>query len=98
MLIYFPVNFQTNICHYIIKTASGTPSCSNFRHRLSYRHGNSFTQCMSECPDAEFVVLRFLNSRIQTSFPLSTDHMSKAITFRRLRQPISITVNSLGVA
>ena len=98
MLIYFPVHFQINICHYIIQTRSGTPSCSKFRHRLNHRHSNSFTQCLSEFPDAEFVVLRFFNSRIRTSFPLSTDHMSKAVTFRCLRQPISITVNNLGVA
>ena len=97
MLIYFPVHFQFNIWHYIINAASGTPSCSNFRHRLSHRHGNSFTQCLSECPDAEFVVLRFLNSRIETSFTWSTDHMSKAVTLRRLRQRISIAVNNLGV-
>ena len=97
MLIYFPVHFQFNICHYIINAASGTPSCSNFRHRLSHRHGNSFKRCLSECPDAEFVVLRFLNSRIQTSFTWSTYHMSKAVTLRRLWQRISITVNNLGV-
>ena len=62
MLIYFPVHFQFNICHYIINAASGTPKLSSFRHRLSHRHGNNFTQCLSECPEAEFVVLRFLNS------------------------------------
>ena len=89
MLIYFPIHFQFNICHYIMKTAAGTPSCSNFRHRLSHRHGNSFTQCLSECPDAEFVVLFFLNSRIQTPFTLSTDHMSKAVTLRRLNNTSS---------
>ena len=76
----------------------GTTCCSNFRHRLSHRHGNRFTQWFSESPDAELVVFRFLNSSIQTSFTWSTDHMSKAVTLRRLRQRISITVNNLGVA
>ena len=49
MLIYFPFHFQTNICRYTIKTAAGTPSCSNFRHRLSLRYVSSFTRCLSEC-------------------------------------------------
>ena len=51
-----------------IKTATRTPSFLNFGRRLSQRHGDSFTQCLSECPDAEFVVFRFLNSRIKPLF------------------------------
>ena len=70
-----------------IMTTTRTPSCSNFGCKLSHRYGDSFTQCLSECPrDAEFVVCRFFNSHIQPSFTWLTDQVSKAVNFRSLRK------------